>query len=37
LHGVAPWKASQDSICKQRMICYFRPETGVIEQWLNAP
>ena len=37
LHGVAPWRAPQDSTCKERMICYFRPETGAIEQWLNAP
>jgi hypothetical protein len=37
LHGVAPWKAAQDSDYKERMICYFRPETGAIEQWLNDP
>jgi hypothetical protein len=37
LHGVAPWKVAQGSICQERMICYFRPETGAIEQWLNAP
>ncbi len=37
LHGVAPWKAEQDSACKERMICYFRPESGAIEQWLNNP
>jgi hypothetical protein len=37
LHGVAPWKAAQDSTCQQRMICYFRPETGDIQQWLDAP
>ena len=35
LHGVAPWKAASDSECKERMICYFRPETGAIEEWLN--
>jgi hypothetical protein len=35
LHGVAPWKAAQNSACKERMICYFRPETGAIEHWLN--
>lgn len=37
LHGVAPWKAAPDSLCKERMICYFRPETGGVEQWLSAP
>lgn len=37
LHGVAPWKAELESACKQRMICYFRPETGVIGQWLHDP
>lgn len=34
LHGVAPWKADQNSSCKERMICYFRPEVGGIERWL---
>jgi hypothetical protein len=37
LHGVAPWKAEQDSATKERMICYFRPETGDIEPWLKNP
>jgi hypothetical protein len=37
LHGVAPWKAEHDSACKERMICYFRPETGAIEPWLIDP
>ncbi|MFT4607291.1 MAG: hypothetical protein ACI9YO_001340 [Gammaproteobacteria bacterium] len=37
LHGVAPWKAGQNSVWKERMICYFRPESGAIDQWLNNP
>jgi hypothetical protein len=37
LHGVAPWMAAQDSTCRERVICYFRPETGAIGQWLNDP
>jgi hypothetical protein len=35
LHGVAPWKTDLGSTCKERMICYFRPETGGVEQWLR--
>jgi len=37
LHGVGPWNAEQNSACKERMICYFRPESGAIEHWLNKP
>ena len=37
LHGVAPWKAESNSMCKERMICYFRPETSGIVQWLSNP
>lgn len=37
LHGVAPWRAEPGSTCKQRMICYFRPEVGSVERWLSAP
>jgi len=35
LHGMAPWKTAENSSCKERMICYFRPEVGGIEGWLN--
>lgn len=36
LHGVAPWTAAPNPKCRERMICYFRPQVGGIEQWLNS-
>ena len=35
LHGVSPWQDSAWAGVDGRMICYFRPEFGDAEGWLN--
>ena len=37
LHGVAPWAPGAEAGPDGRMIAYFRPETGGLPDWLNAP
>lgn len=37
LHGTAPWGENAQAEKEGRMICYFRPETGGADYWLNAP
>ncbi len=40
LHGVAPWVKTgqrEDAGADGRMIVYFRPTTGPMEDWLDAP
>lgn len=34
LHGTAPWKAVNET--EPRMLCFFRPESMTVEQWLTA-
>ncbi len=35
LHGIAPWQEGAEASADGRMICYFRPELGDAESWLN--
>ncbi len=37
VHGVAPWQDGAVAGKDGRMICYFRPETGGPQTWLEAP
>ena len=37
LHGTSPWKENARAGPDGRMICFFRPQTGTAEDWLNAP
>ena len=37
LHGMTPWQESACSGPDGRMICYFRPEFGQLEDWLYSP
>ena len=36
LHGTAPWQESANAGKDGRLICFFRPASLSIEQWLNA-
>jgi len=36
LHGTRPWHASARADQEGRLICFFRPASLTIEQWLNA-
>jgi hypothetical protein len=37
LHGVAPWRDGAQAPDAGRVIAYFRPEAGNIQDWLTAP
>lgn len=37
LHGMAPWRAVGTAAPHGRMICYFRPETAAVSDWLALP
>jgi hypothetical protein len=37
LHGVAPWKATDQAPPEGRMIAYLRPELASVHRWLTAP
>jgi hypothetical protein len=37
LHGISPWSEGAAAAEEGRMICYFRPEIGNAEDWLNKP
>ena len=37
LHGMAPWGPGAEASADGRMICYFRPDIGGPEEWLNMP
>ncbi len=37
LHGTAPWGENSEAGQDGRMICFFRPQAGAAERWLNAP
>jgi hypothetical protein len=37
VHGVVPWQDNATAGSDGRIICYFRPETGGPEHWLEAP
>lgn len=36
LHGTAPWQAKASASADGRMICFFRPASLSIEQWLDS-
>ena len=35
LHGIAPWRGEAAAV--ERMVIYFRPESGDPAAWLHAP
>ncbi len=37
LHGISPWLEGATAGEDGRMICYFRPDIGGAEAWLNSP
>jgi hypothetical protein len=37
LHGVAPWKATDQAPPEGRMIAYLRPQLASVSEWLNNP
>ncbi len=37
LHGTAPWRENAEAGPDGRMICFFRPQAGGPDNWLNAP
>ena len=37
LHGISPWLEAATAGDYGRMICYFRPDIGCAERWLNNP
>ncbi len=37
LHGTSPWGENAEAGKDGRMICFFRPQAGTADHWLNAP
>lgn len=37
LHGVAPWRGTDTAPPEGRIIAYFRPQMGSVQDWLTAP